>query len=60
MEKNKIKGTILVEFDMATDKLSVAEMGEYMKRQLKSALKDEWQTSRCEPIMSTFKYKKTK
>jgi len=45
---------------MATDKLSVAEMGEYMKRQLKSALKDEWQTSRCEPIMSSFKFKKTK
>ena len=56
----KIKGTITVEFEMKTDRLSVTEMGAYMKSQLKSALTEEWQVSRCNPVMSSFKFKETK
>lgn len=57
----EIKGTIMVEFMMRTDRLKTPqELGEYMKGQLQEALKEEWQSSRMQPVMSSFKYKQVK
>ena len=58
--KTKIKGSITVEFEMIVDTLSVSETANYMKRQLESHLTEEWQISRCNPDMSTFRYKEVK
>ena len=55
--RRKIRGTIKVEFEMSSGKLDKFEMGEYIKKQMKSHLTEEWQTSRCNPLMSTFKFK---
>ena len=57
---HKIKGTITVEFEMegAEFQSSVNDVADNMKRLLKSRLEYEWQSSRCKPIMSTFKFKK--
>ena len=55
--RKKITGTITVEFQMSSENMTKTEMAQYMKMQLKNVLKEEWQISRCEPIMSTFKYK---
>ena len=57
---HKIKGTITVEFEMegAEFQSSVNDVADYMKRLLKSRLEYEWQSSRCKPIMSSFKFKK--
>jgi hypothetical protein len=55
--RKKIRGTITVEFEMSSEKLDKNEMGEYMKKQMKNHLSEEWQTSRCKPKMSTFKFK---
>jgi len=55
--RKKITGTITVEFQMSSENMTKAEMAQYIKLQLKNALKEEWQISKCEPIMSTFKYK---
>ena len=55
--RKKIRGRITVEFEMSSEKLDKSEMGEYIKKQMKSHLTEEWQTSRCKPLMSTFKFR---
>lgn len=52
--RNKIKGNVVVEFEMSSEFLNKDEMFEYMKNQLEQALTEEWQTSSCYPDMSTF------
>ena len=52
--RNKIKGTVVVEFEMSSEFLDKDEMIGYMKNQLEQALTEEWQTSRCYPDMDTF------
>jgi hypothetical protein len=51
---NKIKGSIVVEFEMSSEFLDRNEMIEHMKIQLEHELTKEWQTSRCYPDMDTF------
>jgi hypothetical protein len=55
--KNKIKGSVVVEFEMSSEFLDKEEMIEYMKNQLYHHLNEEWQTSRCYPDMDTFNCK---
>jgi len=52
--QNKIKGTVVVEFEMSSEFLDKDEMIDYMKNQLEQALTEEWQTSSCYPDMDTF------
>ncbi len=53
--RNKVTGSVVVEFEMSSEFLDKDELIEYIKEKLEDHLTEEWQTSRCFPDMDTFK-----
>lgn len=56
----KIKGSITVEFELKSDKVSLTKLEYFAKSNAKDLLTQELQIGRFKPLMSSFKYKQVK